>query len=153
MDQSDQVLSQAEIDALLNGTSVTEDVPPPAAAQPKAAAPPPQPAPPVATATPPSGNAGDLSQLAERLARVEAAINQNGNASALQETVTRLQQSLSELAGQLQAMGTGLQGTVGYAAHENFVCSTCSEKGLVAARLTCTSCGSENWWGWYPPTE
>ena len=40
MDQSDQVLSQAEIDALLNGTSVTEDVPPPAAAQPEAAAPP-----------------------------------------------------------------------------------------------------------------
>ena len=42
-------------------------------------------------------------------------------------------------------------GTVGYAAHENFQCKQCENKGMVAAELSCTSCGTKSWWGWFPP--
>ena len=43
--------------------------------------------------------------------------------------------------------------TIGMAAHETFTCSSCQTMGQVATRLTCTSCGTENWWGWYPPQQ
>ena len=33
---------------------------------------------------------------------------------------------------------------------ENFTCSQCRSKGLVAIYVKCTSCGKENWMGWWP---
>ncbi len=46
-----------------------------------------------------------------------------------------------------------LQGTVGYGAHESFICSSCQSRGNVAAKLNCTACGEDNWWGWWPPQQ
>lgn len=33
---------------------------------------------------------------------------------------------------------------------EEFTCSQCRSKGLVAVYAKCTSCGKENWMGWWP---
>ena len=78
----------------------------------------------------------------------------NGNQ---QKTLRQLQQNLQEMVCQLQlvsekvdSMNGGLQATVGFDAHQTFVCGSCSSRGHVATRLTCTSCGEENWWGWFP---
>ena len=163
MQESDQVLSQAEIDALLSGEPA-QNAPAP---EPQTAveAPPPGPGPspangvPSSPATPisPGASPGDIADVSGRMVRLEAAVAQMGaggqGSTQLEETVRQLQANLQELTSQLQAIRTGLQGTVGYAAHENFVCNTCANPGLVAAKLSCTSCGAENWWGWFPPAE
>jgi hypothetical protein len=157
MPESDQVLSQSEIDALLSGDPIQADPapesPPAAVAQPAAPAAAAAPAAPVST----GASSANIAYITERVVRLEVTVSQMGGSgqgsAQLEATVGQLQTSLLELTTQLQTISAGLQGTVGYAAHENFVCTTCSSPGLVAAKLNCTSCGSENWWGWYPPVE
>jgi hypothetical protein len=91
-----------------------------------------------------------VTQLAERLDQLETAMQQTG----------QLQQQYQGLVAQLQAMNlrveslmNSLQSTVGFAAHQTFVCSSCRSQGYVATRLHCTTCGEESWWGWWPPRQ
>ena len=163
MQESDQVLSQAEIDALLSGEPVQNTPAPESQAAVEASTPGPSPSPvngvpsPPATPISPGASPGDIAAVSDRMVRLEAAVAQmgagGGGSTQLEETVRQLQANLQELTSQLHAISTGLQGTVGYAAHENFVCNTCANPGLVAAKLSCTSCGADNWWGWFPPAE
>ncbi len=163
----DQVLTQADIDALLSGKPATAP-PPPAPVQAAAPAPPvyqapaPQPPPPAAAA--PSMGAGDalrgtVDQLGARLRAVEEAVGRlssqpgtaGGAPSASTDTVRQLQQQLQALNDTMNTVLASLPNTVGFRAHETFVCSECNTQGLVATRLNCTACGKENWWGWFPP--
>ena len=146
MADSDQVLTQEEIDAMLSGAA---PAPAPSAEAVQAAPPAPAPAPPAAAQAPqpvspppPRPAAGT-----ERLDRLEQSI------AGVDSSVRQLQQYVQELAAQLQLVSRNLEGTIGKAAHETFTCSSCQTIGQVATRLTCTSCGTENWWGWYPPQE
>lgn len=147
MPDTDQVLTQEEIDAMLSGAApapappvaTAQAVPPgPAPPEPLAAAQTPSPVSP----QPPGPAAGP-----ERLDRVEQSI------AGVDSTVRQLQQYVQELSAQLQLVSQNLEATIGKAAHETFTCSSCQTIGQVATRLTCTSCGTENWWGWYPPQE
>lgn len=89
-------------------------------------------------------------QLADRLARLEDAVRQAGSNAA---DIQRLLSRIDDLTSRVEILTAGLQGTVGYRAHQTFVCRKCRQQGNVAAKLNCTSCGEENLWGWWPSQQ
>ena len=171
MADSDQILSQAEIDAMLNGgggdAPAAVEAPPPAAVE----APPPAPPPPAAQeaapapAAPPAaaGLGQDEAQaLSQRIAGLEEFVQRIGSHAAPEsdQNIQRLSQQIQQLYGDLQAINSKvdgvmetLQATVGFGVRSVFACKSCEAQGHVATRLTCTSCGTEEWWGWFPPAE
>jgi hypothetical protein len=164
MPDDDKLLSQEQIDAMLSGIgAATETASGPDAPvklkqtsmeeiRAKGGAPLLKKSKPIAPLDAPGGAA--LDEITQRLAQVEATLrNQPGNCPGH----TQLQEELRLLASQVQAVNAkvdriiaSLQGTVGFGARTSFVCRSCQSKGHVAARLNCTSCGEENWWGWWP---
>ena len=174
MADSEGVLTQEQIDAMLSGGAVepsaAQSTPaepgaeppvvnitptnleeirasgsPPAAAA-AAAAPPPIPGPgPVPATAAPAADNDAIVDLANRVASLEATVSQG--AAGIQGILAQLQ----ELSSKVEGMMTGMQGTVGYSARQTFVCSSCQSQGHVAAKLNCTACGEDNWWGWWPP--
>ncbi len=174
MADTDQELTQADIDAMLAGGPVEQSFP--AEAPPESPVsvtpttidevraretdpPAPEPGPdPLPTAAPPdvppvaAAHSEELQltidQLAQRLAQLESSIQQTEQLrSEIQAWVGQLQTTTSTV----ETLMASLQGTVGYGAHESFICSSCQSHGNVAAKLNCTACGEENWWGWWPP--
>ena len=142
MQDSDKVLSQNEIDAMLSGGSMPAPAvaePPPAPEAPPAVDQAVQsfPANPAAPGAPPSGFSpgGD------------------GDSAQLQQQVQGLTAQLQDLSRKVDEIVSGLQATVGFNAQGTFTCNSCSAHGQVAARLTCTACGTEDWWGWFPPQQ
>jgi hypothetical protein len=178
---SDQVLSQEDIDAMLGGGAAAPDPvevaepPPPAAPAPApapVAPPPPEPepnipeAPPIAaqrtapTAGPPpqtgpsvvAASTATDDELVARLDRMEKALAEMK--TLVDKTTQELQSEASQrqaLTAELADIQKGLTATIGYRAQETFTCTNCQTVGQVAAPLNCTSCGTLNWWGWYPP--
>ena len=156
MEISNKVLSQAEIDAMFSATSGAggppEEVPEHSLG--------PRPEPPIREAGPVDltmdGVGKRLEKLEENMLKLG---RQEGTPAELSASVKQVQQDIQTLVGHIQAMNTkietvvaGMGSTVGYAAHDNFECKNCQNKGLVAAELSCTSCGTKSWWGWFPPT-
>ena len=96
------------------------------------------------------GLAEALKAAMERIANFEAAMSET-NASILQvyhEVKTMSEQS--QLVGsKVEGILTNLKATLGYRAQKTFTCSSCQANGQVAAKVQCTSCGDENWWGWW----
>ena len=171
-----QVLSQEQIDAMLGGGAaapvpVGEVAGAPVAAAPApvaapAAPPPPEP-PPVAAARP-TPTAGPPPQvgppvatpaavddkLVERLDKMESVI------AEMKQLLDATKQEPKSETGQREAIATeladiqkGLTATIGYRAQESFTCTSCQTVGQVSAPLNCTSCGHQNWWGWWPPQQ
>lgn len=169
---NNSILSQDEIDAMIQGgggggtappePDVEPVVQPPVAEVPQAV--PEQapaavvqvaPAPPVSAAPGVSkemfdGLAGALKAAMERMATLEAALAES-NAS-----VRQTQQEFGQVIEQVQMVGSKVEGiminlkaTLGYRAQKTFTCSACQVSGQVAAKVQCTSCGDENWWGWW----
>ena len=171
---ADKVLSQAEIDAMLGGGSPAgEEAASEEAAQPAAAAvpqvPPPQQAapqpPPVVGVTSSQLNSGGtqlmLDKMMERLETIGAAVERIGQLErAVIESNAAIRQSrqdMQNMANQVQLVSskvdgilTNLKATIGYRAQKTFTCGSCKANGNVAARVRCTQCGQENWWGWWP---
>ena len=85
-----------------------------------------------------------VQRLSQRVAYLESLVQGNapGDSAELQEIISKV-----------DGIIRSLQGTVGYGARQSFVCSSCQNQGHVAARLNCTSCGEENWWGWWPQQQ
>ena len=138
MQDGDKVLSQNEIDAMLAGTSA----PTPAVAEP-----------PPAVAPPP---VQQIVQSIPASAPPEVAspvVPSGGDTAQLQQQVQALTAQLQALTEKVDGIISGLQATVGFNAQGTFTCNSCKSLGLVAARLTCTSCGTEDWWGWFPPAQ
>ena len=155
METSNKVLSQAEIDAMFSASNgaggPSEEVP----EHPLG----PRPEPPIREA---ETGALTMESVGKRLEKLEESFvklgRQEGTPADLSASVKQVQQDIQTLVGHIQAMNTkidtvvaGMGGTVGYAAHENFQCKECKIKGMVAAELSCTSCGTKSWWGWFPP--
>ena len=142
MQDGDKILSQNEIDAMLAGGGAA----PPAMAEP---APAPEPeAPPQVTQAVQSIPASPPPE-----APPSGFSPGGGDTGQLQQRVQELTAQLQELAAKVDGIISGLQATVGFNAQGTFTCNSCSSRGLVAARLTCTSCGTEDWWGWFPPQQ
>ena len=173
MADSDQVLTQESIDTMLAGGTVEQSFP--AEARPEgpvvvtpttidevraretdapAPAPEPDPLPTAAPPVVPPVAAADfealqrtIDQLYQRLAQLESSIQQTEQLrSEFQAWVGQLQTTNSTV----EILMASLQATVGYGAHESFICGSCQSQGNVAAKLNCTACGEENWWGWWP---
>jgi hypothetical protein len=88
-----------------------------------------------------------LAQLVERVSQLEAAMKQR---EAELPGLPQLLEQLQVLSKRVDSIIANLEGTVGFGARRNFVCKNCQSQGHVAVRLHCTSCGGENWWGWWP---
>ena len=156
MGTSDQVLSQAEIDAMFSATSGDNGGPPEEIPEHPLG---PRPEPPIREA---ETGLLTLDSVGKRLEKLEETVvkmgRQDGTPANISASVNQVQQDIQTLVGHIQALNTkietvvtGLGGTVGYAAQENFQCKQCQNKGMVAAELSCTSCGTKSWWGWFPP--
>ncbi len=108
---------------------------------------------------PPEALRGTVDQLGARVRSLEETVARLGSqpgaaggaSGASSETVLQLQQQLQTLNATVNSILAAMQSTVGFRAHETFVCSDCKAQGLVATKLNCTACGKENWWGWFPP--
>ena len=94
------------------------------------------------------------SVLTERIDRLEAALGESNN------NMMQMRQEFQTLATQVQLMGSRMEGvldnlksTLGYRAQKTFTCAACEVDGNVAAKVQCTNCGKENWWGWWPQSE
>ncbi len=175
----DEILSQEQIDAILGeALGFTDSAPAPAPApvktspaQPPTAEPVPGPAPqqsaPVRQAAPaPPDDATQvmLTTLAKRVERVEATLERMAQldtvVSATSDSVTKLEHEFRAILRQLQAIGGQVEGivgdlnsTLGYRAQETFACKSCQVQRQVAARIKCTDCGEESWWGWWPQRQ
>lgn len=91
-----------------------------------------------------------ISDLVNRVANLEATVSQaEASGGDLQGILAQLQ----DLTSKVEGIMANMQGTVGYGARQTFVCSSCQNQGHVAAKLNCTVCGEENWWGWWPPQQ
>ena len=155
MGTSDKVLSQSEIDAMFSATAGGGGPPEEVPEHPLG----PRPEPAIR-----ESETGPLTldSVGKRLEKLEQAVvkigHQEGTPADISASVKQVQQDIQTLVGHIQAINTkietvvtGLGGTVGYAAHENFQCKKCQNKGMVAAELSSTSCGTKSWWGWFPP--
>ncbi len=156
MGTSDKVLSQAEIDAMFSATAAGNGGPPEDVPEHPLG---PRPEPPIREA---GSDSLTLDSVGRRLETLEEDLlkmgRQEGTPADISASVKQAQQDIQTLVGHIQALNTkietvvaGLGGTVGYAAQENFQCKECQQKGFVAAELSCTSCGTKSWWGWFPP--
>ncbi len=58
--------------------------------------------------------------------------------------------TVRQLDKQLATLKKQLKGTPGFAARDQFTCSTCGAHGYLAVPMKCSNCGTEGWWGWYP---
>ena len=163
MPDSDQVLSQAEIDAMLNGGGGDS---PAAVEAPPASLPPPVAQEPVPAPAAPPAPAGlgqdEIQAISQRITGLEESVQRLGSQAApgLDQNLQQLSQQVQQLYGDLQGINSKLDGvvetlqaTVGFGVRSVFVCKSCEAQGHVATRLTCTSCGTEEWWGWFPPAE
>ena len=156
MGASDQVLSQAEIDAMFSANAGGNAGPPDEVPEHPLG---PRPEPVIREAGIGGLTLDDVGKRLERLEETVVKIGlQKGTPADLSVSVKQVQQDIQTLVGHIQAMNTkiesvaaGLSGTVGYAAHESFKCKNCQANGNVAAELSCTSCGTKSWWGWFPP--
>lgn len=171
----DKVLSQEEIDAMLNGGSIgggdsaaaespaPEEPPAPAAPPPVAAAPPP----PVAAA-PAAGIDANTQALingllqrvenleagAQRMAQMEQSLaDANATISQMKEEFESVSSQIQLVSGRMEGILQNLKGTMGYRAQKTFVCNKCETRGEVATQVRCTHCGQNNWWGWWPKKE
>ncbi len=170
MADSEKILAPEQVDAMLAGGSRAQFVPAEAPEEVPisvsattmeeiraraADSPPPAPDPAPAD-TPPTGMSetdspqATIAQLSERLARLESAMQQAGHK---QQQFQALVDQLQAVNGMVESLTNSLQNTVGFGAHQSFVCSSCQSQGNVAAKLNCTACGEESWWGWWPPQQ
>ena len=92
-----------------------------------------------------------LNGLTERVGRLEAALAESNN------NMRQIRQEFQTFATQVQLIGSRMEGvldnlksTLGYRAQKTFTCTSCDADGDVAAKVKCTGCGKENWWGWWP---
>lgn len=156
MGTSDKVLSQAEIDAMFSASASSNVGPPDEVPEHPLG---PRPEPPIREAETDSLTMDGVGKRLEKLEEDMLKIGrQEGTPADISASLKQAQQDIQTLVGHIQALNTkmetvvaGLGGTVGYAAHENFQCKQCQNKGTVAAELSCTTCGTKSWWGWFPP--
>lgn len=144
-----RVLSQEDIDALVSAAASGGPEPQPAAPAP----PPPSPSG-TPQASPPPAPAGDLAEIVRRLERLEEALSGPGGAGSnlrrLQAYIDTFGRDLQALNQRLDALTRHLAATLGYRLRESFRCRSCGAQGQVAARVKCTYCDKEIWWGWWP---
>lgn len=150
-DNENAVLSQDDIDSLVGSSSDIDDQKP-APAQPQAARPAA-----AAAASPKPANTGAAAapaDIAQRLAKLEAAASKAGQSKGgeLEVKVEALAKQVQEISNRVDEILQHLPNTMGYGVHETFQCGSCGTQGLVAAHVMCTHCGTQTQLGWWAQT-
>lgn len=178
MANDDRVLSQAEIDALLKKSPPKPSAPvattvamgpkpvytaPPSAVAVQSAADVGKPAP-----APAANNDAALEQITgfktqimelteqiNHLMELEAVVNQiQGKIKTLETGPKTSPEEINVIKGQMNEVTSTLdilkkQPKSGDNFLDGFFCSNCHSQGLVAVHVKCTTCGKENWMGWW----
>jgi hypothetical protein len=85
-----------------------------------------------------------VSQLEERVKQLEAALKN------IPEATRTLKDRVDKISAAIKAV-EGNKSDYGFL--EAFRCNHCHSIGNVAVYVKCTSCGKENWMGWWPEKE
>jgi hypothetical protein len=85
-----------------------------------------------------------ISQLEERVRRLEAAVKN------IPESTRALKDRVDKISAAIEAVERNKSD---YGFLEAFRCNHCHSIGNVAVYVKCTSCGKENWMGWWPEKE
>jgi prefoldin subunit 5 len=85
-----------------------------------------------------------ISQLEEKVKQLEAMIKLSPDSTRI------LRGRIDEISNILEMIQ---QKKSDYTFFEEFKCSHCQSKNLVAVHVKCTSCGKENWMGWWPDSN
>ena len=82
-----------------------------------------------------------ITQLEERVKQLEAMIKLSPDSNGI------LKSRIDKISNILRILQEKKSDSAFF---EEFTCSQCRSKGLVAIYVKCTSCGKENWMGWWP---
>jgi len=68
----------------------------------------------------------------------------------LKQTIEQLAATVQSVAPALQQLTEHSQGSLGIAAKQTFDCPECQSHGIISVPISCTACGYESEWGFYP---
>jgi hypothetical protein len=88
-----------------------------------------------------------MSQIEDKLDQVGAMVKSSPKA------VKALGTRIDEIYGLLEAMRHPERKSDEDRIHDDFHCVKCQSEKLVAVHVKCTSCGTENWMGWFPESR
>jgi hypothetical protein len=89
--------------------------------------------------------------ITQKLDRLEEKIEQAAAmAQSSPKAVKSLGAKIDEIYGLLETMRRPERKNDEGHIHDEFRCVKCQSEKLVAIHVKCTSCGTENWMGWYP---
>jgi adenine-specific DNA methylase len=71
------------------------------------------------------------------------------NQEKVPQRVEPLEREIRKLKERLRQIENRLSGSLAIGIRDKFKCN-CGAEGYVAMRVTCTRCGRETWWGWWP---
>jgi uncharacterized protein YoxC len=96
------------------------------------------------------GAAKDVAGMEETVRQVEEKIEEMSDlVKSSPKAVRALGSRIDEIYGLLESMKhQSEEGRI----HDEFHCVKCHSEKLVAVHVKCTSCGYENWMGWFPDT-
>jgi hypothetical protein len=88
-----------------------------------------------------------MAQIEDKLDQVAATVQSSPKA------VRAMGAKIDEIYGLLDAMRRPGRKSDEERIHDEFRCVKCQSEKLVAIHVKCTSCGTENWMGWYPESR
>jgi hypothetical protein len=88
-----------------------------------------------------------IDQLEEKIDQLTALVKSSPKA------IRALESRIVEIYGLLDAMRQEKHQSDEGRIHDEFQCVNCHSKKLVAIHVKCTSCGHENWMGWFPDSK
>ena len=94
-----------------------------------------------------------MSDLRQRIAKLEAtvlSIENHAATSGTRDLPKDTMHQITNIARQIEVINEGLRTTPGYNLGKTFTCASCNSNGAIAIKVRCTSCGKENWWGYWP---
>ena len=107
-----------------------------------------------ASATPDSDLQTRVQELEQKLTQIEA---QKPSGGVGDQQLEEMRAAISQVSETLQGMMAALRqlteqskGSLGFAAKQTFDCPECHSHGTVSVPISCTACGYESEWGFYP---
>jgi tetrahydromethanopterin S-methyltransferase subunit G len=96
-----------------------------------------------------------MDNIRERMDQIEQKLDQiAASVQSSPKAVKAMGAKMDELYGLLQGMQMQPhQSTDEERIHDQFHCVKCRSEKLVAIHVKCTSCGTENWMGWFPDSR
>lgn len=92
-----------------------------------------------------------MEYFADRLSDLEKQVSNVSTATErLPQDIRVVVNSLEQLVGEVGKIHAEIQNSFGYDMRRAFKCNPCGAEGHVVARVKCSQCGKESWWGWWP---